>query len=78
MPSTLTFTGKVGPARQLTTKVFPDVRKLAFDFDKRTLQVNYVETNGDPEEAILDMSGGTVTVSDTVTANQHAVTVSVS
>lgn len=78
MPSTLTFTGKVGPAVQLTAKVFSDVRRMAFDFEKRTLQVNYVEPpTSDPEEVILDMSGGTVTLTDVITANQHVVTISV-
>lgn len=78
MPSQLTFTGKVGAAVQLTARVFPDVRGLKFDFDLRTLQVNYVDPLSGPEEVILDISGGTVTLTDTVTANQHVLVMSVS
>lgn len=76
MPSQLTFTGKIGAAVQLTTHVFPDVRRLAFDFDLRTAQVNYYR-GSEPEEAIVDISGGTVTLTDSVTANQHTLVMSV-
>lgn len=77
MPSQVTFTGKIGAAVQLTAKVFLDVRRFALDFEKRTLQLNYVNPDGDSEEAILDMSGGTVTLTDTVTTNQHVIAISV-
>jgi hypothetical protein len=79
MPSQVTYTGKIGPGATLTAKVFSDVRRMAFDFEKRTLQLNYYNGigGGDPEEAILDMSGGTVTLTDTITANNHVVAISV-
>lgn len=76
MPSQLTYTGKIGPGNTLTSKVFPDVRMMAFDFDKRVLQVNYYQ-GSEPEEVHLDMAGGTVTLTDTIAANQHTIVISV-
>lgn len=77
MPSQVTYTGKVGPGIAVTARVFTDVRKMAFDLDLRTLTLNW-HNGSEPEETILDMSGGTVTLTDTITANQHVVAISVS
>lgn len=77
MPSQVTYTGKIGAGVTLTAKVFPDVRQLTLDFDKRTCQLNYYQ-GSDPEDVTLDMSGGTVTLTDSVTANQHTIAISVS
>jgi hypothetical protein len=77
MPSQVTYTGKIGAAVQLTAKVFPDVRRMTLEFSDRVLTLNYNEPNGEPKQAILDMSGATVTLTDTVTANQHVIVVSV-
>ena len=78
MSSQVTYTGKIGAGNAVTAKVFPDVRTLTLDFDTRTMELTYYEpAQSQPQNAILDMSGGTVTLTDSVTANQHTIVVSV-
>jgi hypothetical protein len=76
MPSQVTYTGKIGPADTITAKVFPDVRTFLMDFDSRTLEMDYYEPPGQQHHAIVDLGGATITVTDSVTANQHTIVVS--
>lgn len=79
MASTVTYTGKVGPGNSLTSKLFADVRQFALDFDKRTLSLNYYDPSSvQPQFVVLDMDGGTITLTDTVTNRQHVIAISVS
>lgn len=77
MPSQVTYTGKIGPGNTLTTSIFPDVRRFAMDFVKRTIEMTYVLPHQEPKDVVLDLAGGTVTLTDTVAVNQHTIVVSV-
>jgi hypothetical protein len=77
MPSQVTYTGKIGAGQALTSTVFTDVRQFAMDFDKRVLSLYFYAAGAQPRNVDLDLSGGTVTLTDTITGNQHTITISV-
>lgn len=77
MPYTMTatVTAKCGPAEQVTAQVFSGLSGISVDLKKEVIRLHY----GSPEDNVaskeFDLHGVT-TVTDTVTAGNHAVTIS--
>lgn len=55
MANTATVTGTIGPGRAITTMVFNDIDTIKFDFNKRTVLIEY-------DNKILDLTYTGVTI----------------
>lgn len=74
--SRVTYTGRIGPGVTLTSKVFNDVKNFSMDFVKRVLTITYM-LNNEQLTTELDISGASMTLTDTITANDHVIAISV-
>lgn len=72
MPSTLTYTGKIGPGNTLTAKVFSDVTDIAFHLDRKTIEVTHAIP---PRISHLDYVG-VATITYTISGTNATITVS--
>lgn len=73
MASTLTITGKVGPAAALTSAVFNNVTFFSIDTTNEILDVAY--NNGDGAQRVqIDISAQT-TLTLTVSGNAYSLTI---
>lgn len=73
MPHQVTVTGQLGPARQLTTAVIPNVNEVVFNLNPKILRVRIDDPNGNIKD--FDISAAT-TVTCAVTAGNYAFTIS--
>jgi len=70
MTGHITVTAKCGPARQATAVVFSGITDLDFDLPREMLHFKY-----DGRHQEFDLHGVT-TITDTITAADHAIVVS--
>jgi hypothetical protein len=69
-----TVTAKTGPASQITAKVFPGITAITIDTKREVIQL-YQETELTGPCLELDLHGVT-TITDMITAGNHAVVIS--
>lgn len=72
MPSTVTFTGQLGPGLTITAKVFSNVTDVDFQIDRGVLQI----THGIPQQITHLELSNTATVTDTISSGNHTFTIS--
>jgi hypothetical protein len=76
MPSTLTFTGPIGPGNSLTSKVFNNVIRADWRLKDKVLEVEQSSDNPQGNYITeLDVRSIT-TVTHTISAGDHTITVS--
>ena len=73
MSAQVTVTAKTGPNQQVTALVIPGVAQVLLDYDMNTIQV--FKDGQVPPYKEFDMIGVT-TVTDTITAGNHAIVIS--
>lgn len=75
MPSTVTVTGKVGPASTVTALVLTNVSKFSIDTTNELLTVELGEGSQPPKVREFDISAAT-TITCTVSGNSYTLTIS--
>lgn len=72
MPHSATLTGTHGPGITMTAKVFNNISKAEWDFVNGVLNIEYDQ----PVRNIRIALTGLTTITHTITAGQHSITVS--
>lgn len=73
---TVTFTGKIGPGNQLTSKLFSRVRAVNLDLEDGVMEVIQASDNPQGNTVTQLELAGITTLTDTITAGVHAIVAS--